>query len=92
MVINVKKLEQAGVAVRMLERTGNGEHRKVLEGRDVIVEVYPAKGITPEELIEAVKKTVKTPEYQDAMIGNIISKVQMFQILEAIEVTGKDAD
>jgi arginine deiminase len=89
MVINVEALKKAGVTVRIFENSSAGVI-EVKHLQQAFVEVFIEHGVKPQAIIDAIKESVQTPEYQDALIENTINRVQTFQILEAIARTEEE--
>jgi hypothetical protein len=90
MVINVEALKKAGVTVRIFENSNKAGVLEVKHLQHAFVEVFIEHGVKPQAIIDLIKESVQTPEYQDALIENTISRVQTFQILEAIARTEKE--
>lgn len=89
MVLNVKKLQAAGVSVRIFERNGKGMTTQLDNLRDPFIEVFFEHGrALPPEVVEVIRDMVPT-EYGDPVIDGLHNRIHAIQIMEAIERTGK---
>jgi len=83
--INIKKLKEKGITVRLIDEFGT--QPKGLQGITQI-EVFPENGRPlPDEVLAGIRKLLSNQEYADALLEGLVHRVQTFQILEAIEST-----
>ncbi|GEM_PF-5092250 len=85
MIINPEKLRDLGVSV--VVKDIDGLEVKKLNG--ATIEIFPAQGEIPQLLIDTIHDALRTPEYADAVVGNVVAKLQAFQLLEAIDRTSR---
>jgi len=90
MVINVDKLKERGIAVRIFEDLGDGSkrERKLVSP---VVEVFAEHGEGLKQgTLDDVRSRLTTPEYQEVVVEGLIKRVHTMQVLEAIEATSKE--
>lgn len=87
MVIDAKKLKDAGITVRVFEHVGNGEPRRLKIDMPYI-EVFVEHGdpIAP-AILKLLEGRIQAPEYREALAIKIADRIINFQIIEAIERT-----
>lgn len=90
MRIDVKKLREVGINVKIYEHLGGSKSPSEVDNlSNPFIELFVEDGMEPDELVKALSGLVQTPEYADALIGNVIARVHTFQVLEAIDRTSK---
>jgi len=84
MQINIKKLKEKGITVRLVDEFGS----VLTKTQIATVEVFPENGKPfPKEIGDAIHQMLHTTEYADATTEGLIRRVQTLQVLEAIEST-----
>ena len=88
MVINIDKLKEAGVAVRIFERNGKGTHSELSVAKGTFIEVFFEAGAPLAQGIkDGVKQMVQSKVYATALTDNIAQRIHEIQIMEAIAST-----
>ena len=89
MVIDVNKLKEAGVTVRVFERTGKGNMARPSTSETPSSRCSSSTASAlPDLVTEAIRELVPT-EYGDPVIDGLHNRIHTIQLMEAIERTGK---
>lgn len=89
MVLNIARLKEAGVTVRIYERNGKGDPKQLQTAPDTFIEVWMENGTPlPDSVTEPIRDMLPD-EYGDPVLEKLHERIHTIQVMEAINRTGR---